>query len=62
MDVQRSRDKWAGWSTEAIQKYLEKFATNNILGKRSSRRQKKIKYLREVLSMRERAARLICPA
>lgn len=57
--VCNSHDKWKVLSDEDINKYIDKYYTPYAPGKCSSRRRKKIKFLRGVLDKRERTLRLI---
>lgn len=59
MNLQRSRDKWQEWSTKEIENFLLKYNNTSSLGKRSSRKIKKIRFLKQVLAERQRVERLL---
>ena len=54
-----SHEKWGLLSSEDIHKYLDKYTPLNAVGKCSSRRRKKIKFLQKTIHRREKALRLI---
>lgn len=57
--VQSSREQWEQLSTDEIWKYLDKYGDLSAPGKCSTRRRKKVRYLKAILQRRIKAQQLI---
>lgn len=57
----RARDKWEALPTAELRSYLKKYQDKNAPGKVSSCRRKKIRFIQQVLQVRERTERLLNP-